>query len=70
MKTFGIILVAAGILMLIFLGFSFTKEKKVADIGPVEINKKEKKSVAWPLYAGGIAVAAGVVVLLASRKKD
>ncbi|MBS1732231.1 MAG: hypothetical protein JST02_02950 [Bacteroidetes bacterium] len=70
MKTFGIILVAAGILMLIFRGFSFTKEKKVADIGPVEINKKEKKSVAWPLYAGGIAVAAGVVVLLASRKKD
>jgi hypothetical protein len=56
--------------MLIFRGFSFTKEKKVADIGPVEINKKEKKSVAWPLYAGGIAVAAGVVVLLASRKKD
>lgn len=70
MKTFGIILVAAGILMLIFRGFSFTKEKKVADIGPVEINKKEKKSVAWPFYAGGIAVAAGVVVLLASRKKD
>ena len=70
MRPLGIILIIAGILMLIFRGFSFTKEKKVVDIGPLEINKKEKESVGWPLYAGGIAVAAGVIVLLAGKKKD
>ncbi|MFT3910618.1 MAG: hypothetical protein QM737_14425 [Ferruginibacter sp.] len=70
MKAFGIVLIVAGILMLIFRGFSFTKEKKVVDIGPIEINKKEKKFVDWPMYAGGIAIAAGVVVLvLGSQKK-
>ncbi len=69
MKPLGIILIVAGIVMLIFRGFSFTKEQKVVDIGPLEINKKDKKSVGWPLYAGGIAVAAGVFILLADRKK-
>ncbi|CAN5764235.1 hypothetical protein BH11BAC4_BH11BAC4_12330 [soil metagenome] len=70
MKPLGIILIVAGILMLIFRGFSFTQEKKVVDVGPLEINKKEKKSVGWPLYAGGIAVVAGIVVLVAANKKD
>ncbi|CAN5399060.1 hypothetical protein BH10BAC3_BH10BAC3_11440 [soil metagenome] len=69
MKPLGIILIVVGIVMLIFRGFSFTKEEKVVDIGPLEINKKDKKSVGWPLYAGGIAVAAGVFILLADRKK-
>jgi UDP-N-acetylmuramyl pentapeptide phosphotransferase/UDP-N-acetylglucosamine-1-phosphate transferase len=70
MKTIGIVLIIAGILMLIFRGFSFTKEKKVVDLGPVEINKKEKHDVGWPVYAGGIAIFAGVIVLVAGRKSN
>jgi hypothetical protein len=69
MKAFGVILIIAGILMLIFRSFSFTKEEKVIDAGPVEINKKENKTIGWPVYAGGIAVAAGVIILVAARKK-
>ena len=44
MKTFGIILVAAGILMLVFGNISFTREKKIVDTDFVEINKKERKN--------------------------
>jgi uncharacterized membrane protein YidH (DUF202 family) len=69
MKIFGIILIVAGILMLVFGNVSYTREKKVVDIGPVEINKKEKKTIAWPNYAGGIIILAGVVILLAGSKK-
>ncbi|MFT3701854.1 MAG: hypothetical protein QM802_05780 [Agriterribacter sp.] len=70
MKTFGIVLIVIGIAMLIFRGFSFTKEKKLIDAGPIELNTKEKKNVSWPMYAGGIAVAAGVIVLLAGKNKN
>ncbi len=70
MKVVGIILIVGGILMLIFRGFSFTQQKKLVDIGPLEINKQEKKSVGWPLYAGGIALAAGVIILVADKKKS
>lgn len=69
MKPLGIILIIAGILMLVFTNVSFTTEEKVVDLGPVEINKKEKKTVDWPSYAGGIAVVSGIVVLLASKRK-
>ena len=69
MKVLGIALIAIGILMLVFRGFSFTQEKKIVDTGPVEINQKKKKSVDWPLYAGVIALGAGVVVLIAGNKK-
>jgi uncharacterized membrane protein YidH (DUF202 family) len=68
MKTLGIILIVIGIAMIIIRELNFTTEKEVADLGPIEINKKEQKRVAWPLYAGiGVAVC-GVVVLLAARK--
>ena len=69
MKVLGIILIDDGIMMLILRGFSFTKEKNIIDAGPIELNTKEKKNVSWPMYAGGIAVVAGVVVLLTGRKK-
>ena len=68
MKVAGIILIVAGILMFVFRSVSFTKEKKVVDIGPVEINKKEKKSIGWPVYAGGLAIGAGIIILLAGKK--
>jgi hypothetical protein len=70
MKAVAVILIVAGILMLIFRGFSFTQDKKLADVGPVEINKKEKKSIGWPVYAGGLALAAGVIILVADKKKS
>ena len=69
MKTLGIVLIVAGVLMLIFHNVSFTKEEKVVDLGPVEINKKEKKTIDWPNYAGGIAVAAGLIVVVMGSKK-
>ena len=70
MKVLGVVLIVIGVLMLIFGNVSFTKKEKVAELGPVEINKKDKKTIAWPNYAGGIAIAAGAIVLVAgSRKK-
>jgi len=69
MKVLGIVLIVAGILMFVFRGFNFTEKKKVVDLGPVEINKEENHHVGWPVYAGAVAVVAGVVVLLAGNKK-
>ena len=68
MKVFGIILIIAGILMLIFGNVSFTQKEKGADVGPTERNKSEEKTIDWPNYAGGIAVVAGIVLLVAYRK--
>lgn len=68
MKIFGIILIAAGILMLVLKEVNFTQEKKVVDIGPIEINKTENKRVVWPTYAGVIALVAGVAMIALDKK--
>ena len=44
MKGLGIALIVIGIVMMIFRSINFTTEKKVADIGPLEINKQENKN--------------------------
>jgi hypothetical protein len=69
MKALAAVLIVLGIGMILFRGFNVQTEKKVVDIGPVEINKKQNNWVGWPTYAGAIAIAAGVVVLLAAKKK-
>ena len=69
MKILAIILIALGILMFVFGAVSFTHKEKVVDAGPVEISKKEKHTIAWPNYAGGFSILAGMVVLIAAGKK-
>ena len=70
MKVLGIILIVVGILMAVFKEVSFTREKEVADLGPIELNKKERETVGWPTYAGIAIAVCGVVVLVASRRKQ
>ena len=69
MRSLGILLVLLGVAMLIWRGISYTSEKKVVDLGSVEIKAKEKKSVNWPLYTGAIVLVAGVVIMVSDKKK-
>ena len=69
MRTIGIVLIIVGIVMLLFRGFSVQKKEKVVDVGPLEINKTENKWIGWPVYAGGIAIVAGLIMMVADRKK-
>jgi hypothetical protein len=66
-KTIGVLLLVAGIAMLIWSGFSYSKRENVIDAGPVHISADRQKTVTWPPYAGGVLVVAGVVVLLVGR---
>lgn len=69
MKTLAIVLVILGIVMIFINQVGFTKKEKVLDIGSVEINKNERKEIAWPLYAGILVSATGAIMLIATRKK-
>lgn len=69
MKALAIILIIAGIAMVIVRGFSVQTEKKVLDVGPLEVNKTENKWIGWPTYAGGLIAIVGVVLLVSSNRK-
>jgi len=63
-KLVAIILIIAGILALLFGGFSFTKEKHTAHIGSIDLSLKEKEHVNVPLWAGVAAIVVGAGLLL------
>ena len=68
MKAIGIVLVALGIVGLIYGGVSWTYRDKVVDAGPIEITQNKTKSVPLPPVAGAILLVAGVVVLMRGNK--
>ena len=64
MKALGIVLVILGIVGLVYGGITWTRKDKVVDVGPVEITADKTESIPLPPIAGGIMLAAGVVLLL------
>lgn len=65
----GVILIAAGVLALVYCGFSYTKENTAAKLGPIELKVEETKRVNVPMWAGVAAIALGGVVLLGAGRK-
>jgi hypothetical protein len=68
MKTFGIVLIVIGIIMMVITGFSYVTQETIIDAGPLEVTADKKESINWPPYIGGIALVTGVIVLAMSRK--
>jgi hypothetical protein len=64
-----VLLIALGLLGLVWGGITYTTKKKVIDIGPIQATHKEEHSIPIPPIAGAIAIAGGVVLLLVSNKK-
>ena len=62
-------LVLAGVLGLVYGGFSYTKDTHEAKLGPIELSVKEKERVNVPVWAGVISIAAGAGLLLFGNKK-
>lgn len=68
-KLVGIVLIIAGLLGLVYGGFSYTRETQEAKIGPIELSVKDTQTVNVPIWAGvGAVVAGGGLLLFASRK--
>ncbi|HTB32955.1 MAG TPA: hypothetical protein VK808_13080 [Bacteroidia bacterium] len=68
-KTIGSILIALGIVMMIYTGFNFITTKKVVDIGSIQVNQKEDHPVQWSPILGAIMLVGGIIVVVASNKK-
>lgn len=68
-KIAAIVLMASGILGLVYGSFSYTKETEEVKLGPIELSVKEKKTVNIPIWAGvGAIVAGGVLLVFGNRK--
>jgi len=68
-KAAALVLIVAGVLALVYRGFSYTRERHEARLGPIDLRLDEKKRVDIPVWAGVIAVAGGVVLLLSDVRR-
>jgi hypothetical protein len=65
----GIVLILLGAIGLVVQGITYTTREKLVDVAGIQISAETQKTVPVPLIAGGVALAAGIaVVVVASRK--
>lgn len=69
-KTAGIVLLALGILAIVYGGFTYTTKKHEVDLGPVEFSVREQERVNIPLWAGLITVAAGAGLIMLPHRRS
>ena len=65
----GILLVVLGGLALVYQGFSYTRQEKVLDLGPIHATADTQEHVPLPPIVGGLALAAGAVLLVIGTKR-
>ena len=65
----GIVLIAFGVFVLASQGITYTKTEKVLDIGPIQATTQRQKTIPISPVAGGLILAAGVVLVVAGTKR-
>jgi hypothetical protein len=68
-KILAVALLAAGVLALVYRGFTYTRETHEAELGPLKFQVKERERVDLPVWAGVALVVAGGGLLLIPSKK-
>jgi hypothetical protein len=69
MKTLGLVLIVAGLLGAALGGFSFTKDRHEASLGPIQLSVAEEHTVNIPLWASLGVIAAGAAVMILAAKR-
>lgn len=68
LKMAAMLLVAAGVIALVYGGFTYTKSTHETKIGPIELSVKDKETVNVPVWAGlGLLLVGGVLLFVPAR---
>ena len=66
----GVVLIALGVVSLVYQGFTYTTREKVLDVGPLEASRDKRNWVPLPPILGGLALVAGTVLVVSSARKS
>jgi uncharacterized membrane protein HdeD (DUF308 family) len=65
----GIALIVLGVIAFAYQGITYTTREKVIDIGPIQASVEKEKTVPLPPVLGALALAGGIVLLIAGTRK-
>jgi hypothetical protein len=66
----GVLLITLGVIALVYEGITYTTKRTVIDVGPVEVQAEEQRRIPLPPILGAVAIAGGVVLVLAGTKRS
>ena len=69
MKIAGIILIVLGVLALLFQGITYTKRRQSVSLGPAKITAEQKETIPVPPILGGVALVAGIALVVAGSRR-
>lgn len=70
MKMLGILLLLLGVVALVYGGITYNRERTVLDVGPIQATATEKKTIPLPPIVGGVALVAGILLLVVPKRSS
>jgi hypothetical protein len=67
-KILGAILIALGLIGIVYGGLTYTTKETVVDIGPIHATRDKTHTLPLPPLLGAVALVGGIALLVASRK--
>ena len=68
-RIIGLVLVAIGIVALLWGGIFWTDEETVLDVGSLEVTADQREGVAIPPIVAGLLLVAGIALVLVPTRK-
>ena len=69
MRILGIVLVALGVLALVYGGIDYNKSRTVLEMGSMSVTATERKNIPVPAIVGVIALIGGVALLVGGKRR-
>jgi hypothetical protein len=64
----GVLLIILGVISLAYQGITYTTRKTVVDIGPIQATTEQHKTIPLPPILRAIALAGGIILIVAGKK--
>lgn len=68
MRALGILLIVLGVVGFTYGGITYTKREKVVDVGPIEAYADKKERIPLTPIVGGVALVAGLFLVMSNRR--
>lgn len=64
----GLLLIVVGLIGVVYGGITYTRSRQVARVGPLEVTTKEQREIPISPILGGVAIVAGVALIVAVKR--